>query len=206
MVFSQTCPCANRVRIKVIKLNIILLISLIWFFSPGVTAEKPSVESSIKVDNQEQTNDDIEMAGMHNILNLQHQVYQAEERFFELFNELNDDDLYDIHCRMHAPIGTKIKKRACVPNFYEQLTADKAQSFLNRAIHGLEENKRVEVQGAVTASAAIPHHYTILKKKMKDLVKTNPELYNRITKLHNLTEKLEKERRIYSEKNDDKIE
>lgn len=172
----------------VMKLLLILFIALNCIFSLIASAREPSVDTSIE---------------MRDILNLQRQVYQAEDRFFELYNKLNDDDLYDIHCRMHAQIGTKIKNRECIPNFYDQVTADSAQSFLNRAIHGLDENKRVEIEGSISTSTVISYHYPILKKRMKELVESNPDLYDRITELHQLTERLEEKKRIYYGRDND---
>lgn len=199
--FTKLDLCKSKVMLM--KSKIILFILFIWLLSPGVTAEEPSVETSIKTDNQEQTTEDITILEMNDLLNLQRQVYRGEDRFFKLFNKLNDDDMYDIHCRMHAPIGTNIKRRECVPEFYDRLTANTAQSFIKRAIHGLDENKRVEFEGTISAGAVIPHHYKILKKRMDELVKANPELYERITELHKLTHKLEEKHRIYYERNAD---
>jgi hypothetical protein len=57
-------------------------------------------------------------------------LISAEERFYALYNELNKDDDYDVHCKVEAPLGTRLKSRICRIAFYEEAQADEAQALL----------------------------------------------------------------------------
>ena len=41
----------------------------------------------------------------------------AQDRMFGLFNELNDDDRYDIECTVETVTGSLISQRVCQPEF-----------------------------------------------------------------------------------------
>jgi hypothetical protein len=57
-------------------------------------------------------------------------IIKAEDKFFAMFNELNKDDDYDVHCTVEAPTGTRLKKRVCRVQFYEKAQAEEAQALL----------------------------------------------------------------------------
>lgn len=45
-------------------------------------------------------------------------IEEAEDAFFALYNELNDDDRFDVHCGLTSlQPGSMILKRSCVPGF-----------------------------------------------------------------------------------------
>jgi hypothetical protein len=61
---------------------------------------------------------------------LREDMVRTEEQFYKLFNELNTEDDFDVHCRMEAPLGTRLKKRICRIAFYEDAEAEAAQALL----------------------------------------------------------------------------
>ncbi len=62
---------------------------------------------------------------------LRQDMVKTEEQFYKLFNELNKEDDYDVHCQMEAPLGTRLKKRVCRIAFYEDAEAEAAQALLS---------------------------------------------------------------------------
>jgi hypothetical protein len=62
---------------------------------------------------------------------LRQDMVKTEEQFYKLFNELNKEDDYDVHCRLEAPLGTRLKKRICRIAFYEDAEAEAAQALLS---------------------------------------------------------------------------
>src|SRR5690606_28410369 len=44
---------------------------------------------------------------------LREQMVGLEDQYYELYNELNKNDLFDIHCAMEARSGTLIRRRYC---------------------------------------------------------------------------------------------
>ena len=51
---------------------------------------------------------------------LRYEMNHAADVTFDLFNSLNSDDEYDIHCYKEASIGSHIMRRVCRPNFEKQ--------------------------------------------------------------------------------------
>lgn len=159
-------------------------------WSGFVAAQERPGEITADEDRNEQAIEEITVIGMRDILSLQKQVFQAEDRFYKLYNELNNDDIYDIRCRKRAPTGTRIKQRECLPNFFTIATADFTDAFL-------------EGRFMVPVTSKISVQYPVLEEKMKELVLQNTDLYTRATELYELTEKFKNNLHIYFGKEQD---
>lgn len=61
---------------------------------------------------------------------LRKEMVEAEDRFYKLYNELNKDDDYDVHCAKQALPGSRITERVCKPDFYAEAEADFASAML----------------------------------------------------------------------------
>jgi len=195
MACSQNLHCLRRDRERLIQSIFIPVVSLITLYWPSLTAAQEStVANADSGNNQEQVMEEVKVIGMRDLLSLQRQVYKAEDRFYELFNELNDDDLYDIHCVNTERFGSRIRFRQCLPNFYIKATADESQGWLD----SLTGNYGF----VVPSNSVTSHYYPILETRMKELVKTNPELLERVTELYQLSEKLDKDASVYFERED----
>lgn len=168
-----------------ISRNIIILISFIWFCCPAVIAQGSPLETSNESDNKEQVIEEITVIGIQDVYSLKLQVTKAEDRVIELFNELNDDDLYDIHCRMIARTGTRIKSRNCTPVYIEKATADQAMQLLGWGMAAKPINLVVAI------------HEPVLFEKMNALIRENQEFASVIMKHQELKEKLEEKRKAY---------
>lgn len=58
-------------------------------------------------------------------------IIRAEDRFLALFNELNTDDDFDVHCTIDVPTGTRLTQRVCRAQFIETAQADWARAQFN---------------------------------------------------------------------------
>jgi hypothetical protein len=79
---------------------------------------------------EEQELDEVIVSGM-TLREMREAIVAAEQRFYDLYNELNQDDDFDIHCREHAPLGTRIKQRQCLIAFQEEAQMMYARAMLN---------------------------------------------------------------------------
>lgn len=108
-------------------------------------------------------------------------IVDAEDRFYALFNELNRNDDYDVHCTRDAPTGTRISHRVCRPVFYARAQEDEARAFLD------------EVQGF--AAAVVPSPQVVALERNADMTRSMLEVINkdpRLVKLVREREQLEK--------------
>lgn len=63
-------------------------------------------------------------------------VVEAEDRFYARYNELNTRNLFDIECRVDAPLGTKIPQRWCLTNVQLRAKRDYAREYLQNLQSG----------------------------------------------------------------------
>jgi hypothetical protein len=61
---------------------------------------------------------------------LRKEIIQVEDKFFALYNELNTDQDFDVHCTLNTPTGTHLQERVCRVSFYEDAQAAWARSQL----------------------------------------------------------------------------
>lgn len=89
----------------------------------GSTASEPAVA--------EQVLDEVVVSGTR-LWNLRQDVIKADDAFYALFNQLNQDDDFDMHCRDERLIGLHITKRMCRPGYLEAAQQDEARETLAR--------------------------------------------------------------------------
>ena len=59
----------------------------------------------------DETIDEITVMGARSLAMMRAEVIEAEDVIYDLFNELNDDDGYDIICKKETQLGSQIPKR-----------------------------------------------------------------------------------------------
>jgi hypothetical protein len=62
---------------------------------------------------------------------MRERIVAAEDRFYALYNELNKNDDYDVHCTNEAPLGTRLKKRICRVEFYSRAKQEYGASIVS---------------------------------------------------------------------------
>ena len=106
------------------------------------------------------TIDDIVVTGEKSIADLRRDYTAAESEFYSLYNELNDDNDYDVRCRMESPTGVRKKYQVCRPVFYSEAR--------NR------ENKNRAIDPATDPTIAAK--LETLQEKIETLVASNTDL------------------------------
>ena len=111
---------------------------------------------------------------------LRSDLYRAEEKAFSLFNSLNSDDDYDIHCYKEAQTGSHIKRRICKANFARKLEAEATSRWLR----GLQSGGR-SGQPYGEAMVRTQRKEEILHEEMEALLLKNPDLLKAVIELSN---------------------
>jgi hypothetical protein len=70
---------------------------------------------------REEPIEEITVVGEKSLLNLKHAAYRAEEDFFKLFNELNQNDEFDVYCSEESDTYSRIKRRRCWSPFEREI-------------------------------------------------------------------------------------
>lgn len=105
-------------------------------------------------------------AGEKSISKLRKEVYAAEEAFYELYNELNDDPDYDVRCYYETATGTHTKSHVCRAVFV-------ADSYARHATRNRNDLSRVADQGT---DPKLVEQTAIFEEKIATLVNANPDL------------------------------
>ena len=130
-----------------------------------------------------ETIEEIVVYGEKSLIRLRYELYKAEEVVFDLFNSLNSDDEFDIHCYKEAPIGSHIKRRICTPNYVRELVAEATRLALLGIIGSYSH-----------PVAKIQQKDKLLREEMEALVIERPELLKALSEFADAKQILETER------------
>lgn len=159
--------------------NILVTVAMILPFA-GLTQEEtgPTTEA-------EDTIDEITVMGARPLALMRAEVVVAEQAVYDLYNELNDDDDYDIICKKQTQIGSQIPKRVCQARMYRDAVSDATQD---------DDDDGLMTIGNRTRSS---RHQKILIEKMRALSIEHPELLDALRTRYGLEAefKAEKEQR-----------
>ena len=121
--------------------------------------------SQIESTQAEESSEPIEEIVVHghkSIIDLKHEMYEAEEALYDIFNSLNSDDDYDIHCNEKAPTGSKITQRVCRTEKLGKILAAQTQ-------------KMMRDEPYVFPRAEINKMNELMLAEMTELASTHPE-------------------------------
>jgi hypothetical protein len=76
--------------------------------------------------------EEITVIGQRSLRLLRLEVQLERERVYGLFNSLNSDDQFDIHCRNAPRTGTRIPQRVCRPQYADNAAGDAGEEFVRR--------------------------------------------------------------------------
>lgn len=106
------------------------------------------------------------------------EMFRAEDKVFDVFNLLNDDDEFDVYCYRDAKPGTRIKRRHCRPNFVRKAESQEAMNFMMGYPHN-------------PARTVIMRKHKKLMRKMDKLINEHPELQEVVVQYAAAIENLE---------------
>jgi hypothetical protein len=109
--------------------------------------------------------DEITVVGEKTLLNLKYAAYQAEEEFFTLFNELNDNDEFDVYCDDESNTYSRIRRRSCWSPFEREVDDEELR-------YQLESGNRLGARNEGLIRAKRKQQAELLK----EIVLENPEL------------------------------
>lgn len=76
--------------------------------------------------------EEVTVRGQRSLTAYRLEAVAARERVWEVFNEINSDDQFDISCSRRVRTGTRIPKRVCRPAYADYATSQAGKEFLRR--------------------------------------------------------------------------
>ena len=152
-----------------------LLLLVLLFGQLAVAEEEPEITDD------EEAIDEITVIGERELLALRVEIVRAEDEIYRIFNELNEDDDYDMICKTERPVGTHISRRVCRARLFREAMAEDARRAMN---------------GEVMTGPMIntQKHNKILQEKLRSMVLEYPELAEAVQKRYILRQKFLKAR------------
>jgi hypothetical protein len=68
--------------------------------------------------------EEIVVYGQRSLTELRLETFRAEDDFYDLFNSMNSDDEFDVHCNRETPTGSHIGRRVCRANYEYGIWSD----------------------------------------------------------------------------------
>ena len=64
------------------------------------------------------------------------ELEMARVRVYDLFNDLNSDDAFDVHCQHEAATGTRMRQHICRPQFKDDISNAAAKAW----VYGIKDH------------------------------------------------------------------
>ncbi len=126
---------------------------------------------------EEETIDEIIVESMPRPAQIRAELQRVELNIYNLFNELNDDDRYDIICREVRPIGSQILQRQCKARMLFEAEAESAVDAGDATAVWRIESRATE-------------HEERLTELLRDAVAESPELLELLVERRRLMNQL----------------
>jgi hypothetical protein len=117
----------RRVVLKITPIQLLLLTAL---GASPVAAQSDVAPVDERPDASAEAIDEITVIGQRSLRELRLEVQAARERVYDIFNSLNSDDEFDIHCRRTVRTGTRIPQRICEPQFVPRLVLEASREYV----------------------------------------------------------------------------
>lgn len=146
--------------------------------------EPPATEAS------QEPVEEVVVRGRRTLFGLRKELEGAREHVWEIFNEINSDDDFDITCTNAARTGTRLTRRACRPQ-YADIATSRAGKALARRIHQCDPTSEFYascLEGAMQNGSAEAQEYiariNVMDRRLDDefrrLARERPELASAI--------------------------
>lgn len=110
---------------------------------------------------------------------LRREINRAQEAMFDVFNEYNQDDLFDVSCGYQKRWQSKIRDFVCSPKFLKAAQEQEVNLFLGSI--GTEEGNRVAgTQNGGPGVTQMDHMNAIFADKMRAMVREQQEFRNAV--------------------------
>lgn len=139
--------------------------------------------------------EEIVVTGESQKIQLRLQIMEAERAAYNLFNEFNDEDRFDIYCSEQLPTGSRIQSEAqhCQPNFEIQALRDHSRDYLEslRLLYDRYSPDKNAVITSQPAEVVIASQQEAYREKMRLVAKDHPEFLDALIKYSELRAKYE---------------
>tara|TARA_B100000686_G_scaffold16775_1_gene15637 strand:- start:988 stop:1548 length:561 start_codon:yes stop_codon:yes gene_type:complete len=170
-------------------LSIICLSSIVYG-----QQQETETDSEPDIQAEDRIIEEITVQGERTIFSLRAQIETAETQVYNLFNELNSNDEFDVTCEKTVYIGSRIPRRVCMAAYLREEEAYQTQNFVNSI--GLGEGLGAPGSGMLlnldSAKDEVRQKSEAMEQEMLRLATEVPEFAEALLKLVGLVGALER--------------
>lgn len=159
------------------------LVATVLAFSPASAQESGAPQDAeVEADDSadpmaDEPVEEITVYGEKTVPAIKAQIFRADQTLYGIWNELNDDREFDVHCRLEGVYASRRKERVCLPAF--------EQGILEESWDDLST-----WTGAGRPEAEIRRKREIMRQRMIEAAQQNPDLAAAIIERANLQREL----------------
>jgi len=132
---------------------------------------------------QQPVDEEIIVRGRRMLFEMRKELQAAREHVWDVFNDINGNDDFDIACLDAARTGTRIPKRTCRPKYANDATSQAGKELLRR-MQGCDPNDGACIEGAMMAASSMAQQQQAriatmdqrLDQAFQQLAREQPEL------------------------------
>jgi hypothetical protein len=106
--------------------------ALIALCSPAFAAAQNEPPATSAAEHAQEPVEEVVVRGRRNLFSLRRELQSARENVWQVFSEINSDDAFDIACTSTPQTGTRVKSRACRPQYADNATRQAGQELARR--------------------------------------------------------------------------
>lgn len=167
---SEICMGKARLGITVVTQWMVSLLAL-----PAMAAETPAPVPEV--------GDEVVVTAQPSLIELRMKISEAEDAMFALFNQLNTDDRYDMHCSWEIRNFSHIKVKQCLPEYAREAQREEALVFFTG------------VQRSPPVTFVLSTHNPVMAQKIEETARANPEFMQALIHHYELTEQYDYSRK-----------
>lgn len=153
-----------------------------------VSGQVPAAESGTVIP------EEIVITGGQPAWRLHRDMLAAERRAYDLFNEYNDEQRFEIQCSVTEGTGSRFSDQTCMPRFQLKAYQEHAQQYLESARDGSRFSSAFIPQEAQIASQMAAY-----RAKLRQIVTEHPEVLQALIEYTEALERFEGQSRAGAE-------
>lgn len=142
-------------------------------FSQEPAATEPEALAEVTVDQEFRAMEELTVIAPQSLQSMRDGLIRAEDDVLSIFNDLNDDNDFDIHCAKERPTSSYIAVRSCRAKFVDRLTAQASSDWMGGFPY-------VDPRGELS------QHGALLRQKFTEVLEGNPVLHDALLRYYNL--------------------
>lgn len=139
--------------------------------------------------------EEIQIIGERSVQQLRLQMWDSEKAAYEIFNKFNDEKRFNIHCYMHEPTGSLIKRQVCTTEFEKEATRMHAQDYLSDMCRSRCYGGGPSNSYNINSAEMIARQQEEYKEKIRQVAEEHPEFLQAVIRFTELRQRYENETR-----------